>query len=577
MTDVLDLHNRLPKGTRLNGVYEIETLLAVGGMGEVYKGFEIETGESVALKFIRPEMARDEAFMALFRKEAAALARLHHEVIVKYFLFSHESDLRRLYLAMEFVEGEPLGDLVKRGALPVEMVHTLQKRLAQGLQAAHDRGIVHRDVSPDNVIVLAGAVEKARIIDFGIARSGQLGGETVIGAGFAGKYSYVSPEQLGMFGGEVTAKSDIYSLGLVLAQCLLGEPLDMGRKEIDVVERRKSLPDLYRIDGRYRPLLERMLQPDPSDRLASMAKVAQWPLAGEERTIGPFRSAPTPASPTIVTVPPASNVKRTGSAFAKISGAVALVAAFAMAVAFWVLRPVDHAARLQSPDQPSSQIEGASTNAQTSLKSETLRKIEQVIQSFDGGSCFLAIPHEYGARDVEISGYGRQAPFESLDAEIQRVANVNPRIEVREVPQELCPALDLARKFTGFDGPPLKMVIESKKLRNGDQLAGKIETTAPSILVLIVDEEGIVHDVTAQLHDASGTKDFAMKLALKANRRLLRMLLIAIASSQDLGGLEASGNAAKLVFASLEARLAGLPKPPTIAVEFASLENIDLK
>ncbi|QGM47261.1 serine/threonine-protein kinase [Methylocystis heyeri] len=577
MTHVVDLSSRLPKGTRLNGVYEIESLIAAGGMGEVYKGFEIETGEPVALKFIRPEMARDDAFLALFRREAAALARLHHEVIVKYFLFSQEPDLRRLYLAMEFVEGEHLGDLTQRGALPVEKVHTLQKRLALGLQAAHDRGIVHRDVSPDNVIVLDGAVEKARIIDFGIARSDLLVGETVIGGGFAGKYSYVSPEQLGMFGGEVTARSDIYSLGLVLAQCLLGKPLDMGRKEVEVIERRRSVPDLSRIDSRFVPLLERMLQPDPADRPNSMTKVAQWPLGGDERTLVSFPSAPVQAPARAVAPPPrAPDEKRAGAARMKLFGAVALAGASAAAAALWVLRPADHSA--PSPaGRPSPQIQSAAPPVPDRPEPEPFRKVQQIIQSFDGGSCFLAVPHEAGARDIEIDGFGRQAPFEALDAEIQRVTKINPRIEVREAPQEFCPALDLARKFASFGGPPLTLSVKARKLSSGDQLAGDIETTAPSVLLFILDEEGVVHDVTAQLRDAAQAKSFAMKLALKSNRHLLRMLLVAIASAEAVGGLEASNGPAARVFASLGARLAALTKPPAIAVEFVSLENNDGK
>ena len=192
---------------------------------------------------------------------------------MRYFVFTVEPVLRRPYLAMEFVDGRTLTDILHNdGPLSFEAVQSLLRRLASGLQAAHEHGIIHRDISPDNVIVPNNDVARAKIIDFGIARTTQHG--TVIGGGFAGKFNYVSPEQLGLFGGDVTAKSDIYSLGLVLAQALTGKPLDMGGSQVEIIEKRRKLPDLGAIDMRFRPLLEQMLQPDPAKRPEFMAAVA---------------------------------------------------------------------------------------------------------------------------------------------------------------------------------------------------------------------------------------------------------------------------------------------------------------
>ena len=129
---------------------------------------------------------------------------------------------------MEFVDGRSLSDILEEGPLTFEALVKLMRRIASGLQAAHERGIIHRDVSPDNIIVPLGDVTRAKIIDFGIARSTQLGDKTIIGSGFAGKDNYVSPEQVGLYGNEVTAKSDIYSLGLLLFHALTGQKLDMG-------------------------------------------------------------------------------------------------------------------------------------------------------------------------------------------------------------------------------------------------------------------------------------------------------------------------------------------------------------
>ena len=205
--------SRLSPGTRLNGIYEIDHPIASGGMGEVYKGHTIQTGDPVAIKVLQPEFAGNDAALALFRREASALHNLHHEAIVRYYVFTIEPVLRRPYLAMEFVEGQSLTEVVRREPLTYEAVRSLLKRVAAGLHVAHERGIVHRDVSSDNIMIPGGDVARAKIIDFGIARSTQFGDHTIIGGGFAGKYNYVSPEQLGLFGGDVRAKSDIYSLG----------------------------------------------------------------------------------------------------------------------------------------------------------------------------------------------------------------------------------------------------------------------------------------------------------------------------------------------------------------------------
>lgn len=263
-------------GTRLNGIYEIERLIATGGMGEVYKGRAIQTGDAVAIKMIRPELAQNEDVLALFRREAAALHNLYNEAIVRYYVFTIDPVTQAPYLAMEFVDGQPLSDRVGEGAMGFAEVDILRRRIATGLHAAHLVGITHRDVSPDNIILPGGDVARAKIIDFGIAKSSALAEGTVIGSGFAGKYNYVSPEQLGLQGGEVTPKSDIYSLGLVLAGALAGKPLDMGGSQMQVLEKRRRVPDLSAVDSRIRPLLARMLAPDPRDRPADMAEVAAW-------------------------------------------------------------------------------------------------------------------------------------------------------------------------------------------------------------------------------------------------------------------------------------------------------------
>jgi serine/threonine-protein kinase len=275
-------------GVRLNGIYEIVTFVTQGGMGEVYRGFNIQTGDPVAIKMIRPELTNNSDVLELFKREAKTLHQLAHEAIVRYFVFTVDPDTRRAYLAMEFVDGLSLTNRFESSPLPLADVKILQRRIGSALEAAHRLGVIHRDISPDNIILPEGDVRYAKVIDFGIARSLKRTEATIIGGGFAGKYNYASPEQFGLSGGEVTFKSDIYSFGLVLAAALRGRPIDMSGSEVEAIAKRRAVPDLSDTDQAIRPLIRAMLQPLPADRPASMAAVAVWP-PGEATSIAARR------------------------------------------------------------------------------------------------------------------------------------------------------------------------------------------------------------------------------------------------------------------------------------------------
>jgi serine/threonine protein kinase len=299
-------------GTRLNNVYEIERLVAQGGMGEVYRGFNIQTGDPVAIKMIRPEFANDPEIFDLFRREASILHSFTNDAIVRYFVFSVDPQLERAYLAMEFVEGPSLKKRLASGPLSLAEVRILQKRVASALEAAHQHNVVHRDISPDNLIMPDGDVRSAKVIDFGIARSRRKGEETILGGAFAGKLNYASPEQLGLAGGDVTAKSDIYSFGLVLAEAVLGRPIDMAGSQADMIDKRRVVPaELSWVEPTIRPLLQAMLQPLPENRPSSMAEVAAW-------------EPPAPKSSWALKAPAVAS-ERSGSAPALIGALIAVL------------------------------------------------------------------------------------------------------------------------------------------------------------------------------------------------------------------------------------------------------------
>jgi predicted Ser/Thr protein kinase len=262
----------LPVGAALiNGTYVIEEFLARGGMGEVYRARHSDHGTQHAIKVILPSLARDPTVAQLFIREARELGRINNDAIVQYQGFLRDERGAR-YLVMEFVEGDPLSTILRRDRLETEEVLTLLDRIGGGLAAAHALGIVHRDISPENIIVPGRNITRAKLIDFGIAKSADPGNQTLIGSDFAGKFSFVSPEQAGLFGTVVDNRSDIYSLGLVLAAGALGfgKKLDMGTTPATVVQARQRVPDLDELAPRLRPLIEHMLQPRPQDRPSSM-------------------------------------------------------------------------------------------------------------------------------------------------------------------------------------------------------------------------------------------------------------------------------------------------------------------
>ena len=262
----------LRPGHLLSHTYEIETLIARGGMGSVYLARHVDLGSQHAIKVISPEHARDEHVAGLFRREAESLRSIRHEAVI-----GHEGVIRdehgRLYLVMEYADGPSLADVLRdEGRLAPEDVETLARRVGAGLEAAHAKGIIHRDISPDNIVLVGGDVSRALIIDFGIARNLETGRRTLIGSQFAGKYGYASPEQLGLFGGNVDRRSDLYSLGLVLAAAL-GRPIDLGRSPAEAARNREHPVDVSDFPPPWDRRLARLLAPDPADRPTRYAEV----------------------------------------------------------------------------------------------------------------------------------------------------------------------------------------------------------------------------------------------------------------------------------------------------------------
>jgi len=203
---------RFVPGTTLAGRYRIVGLLGRGGMGEVYRTDDLKLGQAVALKFLPEGWSQDGAALARFHREVRLARQVSHPNVCRVFDIGEAEG--RTFLTMEYVDGEDLASLLRRiGRLPSDKALEIARQLCAGLAAAQEHGLVHRDLKPANIMLDGRG--RVRITDFGLAaRAGEDGERT-------GTPAYMAPEQLS--GGEVTPKSDMYSLGLVLYEIFTGK------------------------------------------------------------------------------------------------------------------------------------------------------------------------------------------------------------------------------------------------------------------------------------------------------------------------------------------------------------------
>jgi predicted Ser/Thr protein kinase len=253
--------------------YRIVGLLGRGGMGEVYRADDLKLGQPVALKFLPAALERDESRLARFLNEVKLARQVSHPNVCRVY------DVGELegqhFLSMEYVDGEDLGSLLRRiGHLPRDKAVQLSRQLCWGLAAAHELGILHRDIKPANVMIDGRG--NAKLTDFGLADlAGTIAGAEVV----AGTPAYMAPEQLA--GKAVSARSDVYSLGLVMYELFTGkQPFDRAKTPRDLARvRSESTPtDPSSHVESFDPVVERVilrcLEQDPANRPASALAVA---------------------------------------------------------------------------------------------------------------------------------------------------------------------------------------------------------------------------------------------------------------------------------------------------------------
>jgi eukaryotic-like serine/threonine-protein kinase len=292
-------------GVTLGGRYRLDERIGTGGMGDVWRGTDDVLGRTVAVKILLPALLDEPGFAERFRGEARTMATINHPGVVD--IYDYGSDRQIAFLVMEYVDGDPLSRTLSRvRRLTVARTMALVAQAADALQAAHEKGIVHRDVKPGNLLVRPNGT--LVLTDFGIARSALVGQLTAAGA-VLGTAAYISPEQA--TGGVATAASDVYALGVVAYQCLSGRQPYEGNSALEIAmkhvrEPAKPLP--ADVPPPVRSIVERAMAKDPAARWPSAASLAGAArhaatifatqlVAGAAQLPYRGRTAPAPGSP----------------------------------------------------------------------------------------------------------------------------------------------------------------------------------------------------------------------------------------------------------------------------------------
>ena len=265
----------LAAGTRIADRYQLDRRIAVGGMGEVWEAEDSRLGRSVAVKVLRPELSHDPEFLHRFRIEARTVASLDHSGIAAVHDYGEDdgpSGPHTAYLVMELVRGEPLSSLIARGPLDADRTLRILEQAARALQAAHERGYVHRDVKPGNILIRVDG--KVKLTDFGIAKAANAVPVTRSGM-VMGTAHYIAPEQAS--GAEAGPAGDVYSLGIVGYECLAGHRPFRAESAVAVAmmqvrEPPPPLPDT--VPGHVRELIEAVLVKDPTLRYGTGGELA---------------------------------------------------------------------------------------------------------------------------------------------------------------------------------------------------------------------------------------------------------------------------------------------------------------
>ena len=263
-------------GMTLNNRYQLIERVGIGGMAEVYRAHDTVLDRVVAVKVMLPQYAADQTFQARFRQEAASAAKLQSPYIVSIYDWGLDAESDTYYIVMEFLKGTDLKTAIKeRGAINQRKAAEIGSQVAQALQVAHEGGIIHRDIKPQNIMIQPDG--NIKVMDFGIARAGDAGLSQT--ATVLGTAHYISPEQAQ--GKDLTGLSDVYSLGIVLYEATTGRLPFEGTDSVSVaVKQVNELPPAPRsinpdIDPVLEAIIMKAMEKDPAQRFANAQEMRQ--------------------------------------------------------------------------------------------------------------------------------------------------------------------------------------------------------------------------------------------------------------------------------------------------------------
>ena len=282
-------HGRFLPGTRIANRYRIVSLVGHGGMGEVYRADDLKLGQTVALKFLPLEIAREPLRLQYFHNEVRMARQISHPNVCRVYDIGEVDGYH--FISMEYVDGEDLKVLLSRiGRLQASKGLEIAQQICAGLGAAHQKNVIHRDLKPANIMIDGRG--QVRITDFGLARSSEESGSDEM----AGTPAYMSPEQLAR--GETSIQSDLYSLGLILHEIFSGEPVFKPVSSHDLRRLHRSSSPALRLESDVHSLvgsvIEMCLAKNPEDRPMSVLAVARQ-LPGVEPFAASLATGETPA------------------------------------------------------------------------------------------------------------------------------------------------------------------------------------------------------------------------------------------------------------------------------------------